>query len=128
MKKLLIFLILALPVFSFAQGYTATPLFVNAVSTTDTSFVIRVSHNYTWNILVKWTANNATTATVKIQTSIDGTTYTDYANMSSVTLTGTTGWVTFEDEYLSANYIRVYYTHEAGKMSTISGWYNFKSR
>lgn len=129
MKKVLFILLFAIPVFTFAQGYpSATALFLDAVCTTDTSFSVRVSHNYTWQILVLWSANDATTATVKIQSSLDGITWTDYANMSSHTLSGASGWVAFEDEYLSANYIRVYYTPQAGKTSTISGWYNFKSR
>jgi len=129
MKKL-IFLIAMAPFLVFSQGSNvAYKQFVtNAVCTTDSSFTVTVSDNYCWQLLINWSANDGTTATIKIQQTIDGVTWSDYAGISAVTVTGATGSQAFEDDMLTGNKIRVLFTHQAGKTCTLDCYYNFKRR
>lgn len=129
MKKFL-FILMLIPALCLGQSGLNYKRFVtNVVCNKDTSFALTVSDNYIWQILIKWSANTGDSSEVKIQQSIDGSTWSDYANLPSTTITGATGYVAYEDEYFTGRYMRVFYDNQGtNEHATINCYYNFKRR
>ena len=130
MKKILFSLLIILPLVSISQGTNVVykKFVTDAVCTTDSAFEFSVSENYSWQIMIKWSANDGTTSTVKIQQSVDGSTWLDYGGVSATTLTTATGYTAYEDDVLTGNKIRVLFTVQSGKTATLNCWYNLKRR
>lgn len=116
MKRIILILIIGLVALSgMAQQKITTKILSAKLVTQDTTVIIRVSDDYTWNITASWTGNTGTTTTAGIYESGDnGATYSAYANMSTATLATSTGSVSFED-YMTAG------THLAVKILVQSG-------
>jgi hypothetical protein len=127
MKKLFIIL-LFIPLLGVGQNYVTKKFVVAHAATADTGYQFNVSENYTWQIVILWSSNNGTTGTVKIQQTVNGADWFDYANLESTTVTGTTGSVAYEDDRASGLKLRVLFTAESGKTATFNMWYNLKRR
>jgi hypothetical protein len=130
MKKIFIALLIIFPLAVFSQGTNVVykKFVTDAICSTDSAFSFTVSENYSWQILIKWSANDGTTSTVKIQQSVDGSTWLDYGGVSATTLTTAAGYTAYEDDVLTGNKIRVLFTVQSGKKATLNCWYNLKRR
>jgi hypothetical protein len=131
MKKIIsaLLIVVLLPVVCLSQVNRGYKQFVtNAVCTTDSAFEATFTDNYCWNILIKWSANDGTTSTVKLQQSIDGVTWFDYSGLDTTTITGATGSCSYEDSMLVGNKLRVLLTVQSGKKCTLNCYYNLKRK
>ena len=141
MKRLtMILVILAFAWVGFGQNILVRTG-LNAVKViTDSSFVIQLNPTtqnmlkkqipLSWGAVVGWTAHDGTASVLSIDASMDGTTWVDYPNMTTSTMTGATGTVSFSDPRVCEfNYVRVYFDMEAGgKVATFTVKYTIKKQ
>jgi len=131
MKKIILIFIILFPLFAWTQNIEPpiTKKLVNhIILTRDSTFVIPTPGDYIWRIDVGWSSNNATTSSIKIQSSIRGLVWNNYARMDTVIMSTAAGTQPFEDCYTSCNYLGICYRHQTGKVATLDIWYTLKQK
>ena len=139
MKKLSI--ILALLAFTYV-GFGQNVLMRTGLSAvkviSDSGYVIQLNDTtqnmlkkqipVSWLSTITWTAHDGTASILSVDYSINGSTWFDYPNMDTYTMTGATGSASFGDpQGCEANFVRIYFDMETGgKVATFTVKYNIK--
>ena len=133
MKKMLLVLILfAVGLSGFGQNVTTGKIATSLKITADTAINVQsaapFNNNYTWQLWAGWTSSVlAGVPYLKVQVSVDGTKWLNYANMDSVAITAVTQSKAFEDFILPSNYMRLYINMTTGDtLKSFNCWRTIK--
>jgi len=137
MKKLLMILMILGTLSGFSQNVLMRTGLDAVKVISDSSFVIQLNDTTqnmrkkdletTWLTSIVWASHDGTTSVLSMDYSIDGVTYYDYPDMATSTMTGATGSAAFGDpNSCEANFVRVYFDLQTGKVATFTLVYNVK--
>jgi hypothetical protein len=124
MKKYLLIAALLFSITASAQVARVRQLTADTI-TSDKTYWIETSNNYSWRLYVEWSGNDGTLTTMIPVTKTSSTgSSSNYPGISAYTITGATGYQSFSDpDGQTDSYLGLYVDVQSGKTVILKIWY-----